>query len=154
MIRCQMLRRTRCNLPAKLIDLLAAKRRQYNLYLLKYLAEPYCELWILFDWIAQLATTFSLIWKMFLLSPCWLFAGVAQGHFSLPIDLLMMVHLFLLLELFSKFTRRALSDLERHSNHFIHFLVKSFLFCETLIAFQFCFQNHVIGQGEESKVNT
>ena len=65
--------------------------------------------WIHFAWTAQLTTTFSYNLENVFVLCCWLLAGNAQGHFFLPIYLLLIVYLFLLLELFGNFTRRAFS---------------------------------------------
>ena len=71
----------------------------------KYLA--FTLLWIHFAWTAQLTTTFPYNLENVFVLCCWLLAGNAQGHFFLPIYLLLIVYLFLLLELFGNFTRRA-----------------------------------------------
>ena len=66
-------------------------------------------MWIHFAWTAQLTTTFSYNLENVFVLYCWLLAGNAQGHFFLPIYLLLIAYLFLLLELFGNFTRRAFS---------------------------------------------
>ena len=91
----------------KLFDLLS-REAAYNTIFIYQSIWPNL-MWIHFAWTAQLTTTFSDNLENVFVLYCWLLAGNAQGHFFLPICLLLIVYLFLLLELFGNFTRRAFS---------------------------------------------
>ena len=91
----------------KLYDLLS-REAAYNTIFIYQSIWPNL-MWIHFAWTAQLTTTFSDNLENVFVLYCWLLAGNAQGHFFLPICLLLIVYLFLLLELFGSFTRRAFS---------------------------------------------
>ena len=99
--------RWRPNTSGKLYDLLS-REAAYNTIFIYQSIWPNL-MWIHFAWTAQLTTTFSDNLENVFVLYRWLLAGNAQGHFFWPICLLLIVYLFLLLELFGNFTRRAFS---------------------------------------------
>jgi hypothetical protein len=95
------------SLTLELYDLLS-REAAYNTIIIYQSIWPNL-MWIHFAWTAQLTTTFSDNLENVFVLYCCLLAGNAQGHFFWPICLLLIFYLFLLLELFGNFTRRAFS---------------------------------------------